>query len=139
MEIVDYHVHSTNSFDGKSSIEEVCKKALDMGLIEVCFTEHFSVDPRDVSYGVLNYEKYSLEIERAKEKFFDKLKINKGLEIGEPHLKQFKKDLENQLIKMDLDFIIGSVHNIDGVKLRTYIQNKSKYNIYYDYFNEKKK
>ena len=136
MEIVDYHVHSTNSFDGKSSIEEVCKKALDMGLIEVCFTEHFSVDPRDVSYGVLNYEKYSLEIERAKEKFFDKLKINKGLEIGEPHLKQFKKDLENQLIKMDLDFIIGSVHNIDGVKLRTYIQNKSKYNIYYDYFNE---
>ena len=50
MEVVDYHVHSNNSFDGKNSIEEMCRKAIEKNLSEICFTEHFSVDPRDVRY-----------------------------------------------------------------------------------------
>ena len=29
MEVVDYHVHSNNSFDGKNSIEEMCTKAIE--------------------------------------------------------------------------------------------------------------
>lgn len=136
MKIVDYHVHSTNSFDGKSSIEEMCRKALKIGISEICFTEHFSVDERDVSYGFLNYKKYSSEVENAKKEFRKNLIINKGLEIGEPHLTQYKKELRYQLGEMELDFIIGSVHNIDGVKLRTYMQDKSKYDVYYDYFKE---
>ena len=136
MKIIDYHVHSTNSFDGKSTIGEMCRKGMEMGLSEICFTEHFSVDPRDVSYGVLDYAKYSEEIREAKENFEGRLVIKKGLEIGEPHLKQYKMDLEENLEKMDLDFIIGSVHNIDGIKLRTYMQNKSKYEIYHNYFKE---
>ena len=94
MKIVDYHVHSTNSFDGKNTIEEMCRKAIEMGLYEICFTEHFSVDPRDVSYGILNYERYDDEIEKAKEKFSGRLHIKKGMEIGEPHLKEYKKDFE---------------------------------------------
>ena len=57
MKVVDYHVHSNNSFDGKNSIEEMCRKAIEKNLSEICFTEHFSVDPRDVSYRVLDYEK----------------------------------------------------------------------------------
>ncbi len=136
MKIVDYHVHSTNSFDGKSSIEEMCQKALEMKLYEICFTEHYSVDSRDVSYGVLDYEKYSHEIEKVKEKFNGSLIIGKGLEIGEPHLKKCRKELDIQTKKMNLDFIIGSIHNIDGVKLRLYMKDKEKDKVYYDYFYE---
>ena len=51
-------------------------------------------------------------------------------------MKQYKKDLEKEMKRMNLDFIIGSIHNIDGVKLRLYMQNKNKYDIYYNYFNE---
>lgn len=136
MDIVDYHIHSTNSFDGKSTVEETCEKAVEIGISEICFTEHFSVDPRDVSYGVLDYKRYSEEILKAREKFGERLIIGKGLEIGEPHLENYKENLKNQLDKMDLDFIIGSVHNIDGVKLRTYMKDKDKYSLYYDYFRE---
>ena len=46
MKIVDYHVHSTNSFDGKNTIEEMCRKAIEMGLYEICFTENINVEPR---------------------------------------------------------------------------------------------
>ena len=37
---------------------------------------------------------------------------------------------------MNLDFIIGSVHNINTLKLRTYIKGKNKKEIYEDYFKE---
>ena len=33
MKVVDYHVHSNNSFDGKNSIEEMCKKAIEIKII----------------------------------------------------------------------------------------------------------
>ena len=33
------------------------------------FTEHFSVDPTDVSYNVLDYNRYHKEIEECKEAF----------------------------------------------------------------------
>ena len=64
------------------------------------------------------------------------LLIKKGLEIGEPHLTGCREDLENFIRGTDLDFIIGSVHNINGVKLRLFMKNKKKYDIYQDYFEE---
>lgn len=136
MEIVDYHVHSDNSFDGKASIISICKKAIEVGLSEICFTEHFSVDPTDVSYNVLDYKKYHREIQECKDVFKEKLIIREGLEIGEPHISNLKYDLTNQLKEMNLDFIIGSVHNISTVKLRSYMKGKNKKEIYGDYFNE---
>lgn len=136
MKVIDYHIHSTNSFDGKSSVEEMCQKAVEIGNYEICFTEHFSVDPRDVSYGVLNYEQYRNDIKKAQKEFGKRLNIKFGLEIGEPHLEEYVDDLVFQISKMNLDFIIGSVHNINGVKLRLFMQDKEKYDVYYEYFEE---
>lgn len=134
MEIIDYHVHSCNSFDGKASVEDICRSAVKLGICEICFTEHFSVDPYDVSFNVLNYDRYSSDIDRSVELFKNKLNIKKGLEIGEPYL--FRDSLEEKLGNMELDFIIGSIHNINSLKLRLYIQGKEKSRIYEDYFEE---
>jgi len=134
MEYVDYHVHSNNSFDGKFKIIDMCKRAATLGIAEICFTEHFSIDPKDVSYNVLNYYKYSEEINAAREKLKDKIIIKKGLEIGEPYI--LKKNLEDEVKKMNLDFIIGSIHNINSLKLRLSMRNKDKKYVYSDYFDE---
>ena len=136
IKVIDYHVHSDNSFDGKSDVDNICQEGIKKGVREICFTEHFSVDPRDVSFGVLDYSKYTCEINEARKKYEKHLLIKKGLEIGEPHLTEYKDDLENFIRKTDLDFIIGSVHNINGVKLRLFMKNKKKYNVYQDYFEE---
>lgn len=69
MKVIDYHVHSNNSFDGINSIYDICRSAIKHGIYEICFTEHFSVDPKDVSYGVLDYNKYHEEIKTFKEYF----------------------------------------------------------------------
>lgn len=134
MEYVDYHVHSDNSFDGKFKIVDMCRKAASIGITEMCFTEHFCVDPKDVSYKFLNYNKYSDDIEKAREVLKGKLVIKKGLEIGEPYI--LKNTLSEEIAKMDLDFIIGSIHNINSFKLRLYMANKDKKYVYYDYFKE---
>lgn len=136
MYIADYHHHSKFSFDGKDDLMDICKNAVANNIQEICFTEHFDVDPKDVSFGVLDYKKYHETIDLCREIYRDKLIIKRGLEIGEPHLKPYVKDLENELSNMDLDFIIGSVHNINSVKLRLTMPNKSVEKIYQDYFAE---
>ena len=40
----DYHIHSTFSPDGKSSMEEMILRAIDLNLKEICFTDHVDYD-----------------------------------------------------------------------------------------------
>lgn len=37
----DYHVHSTISPDAKGTMEEMCNAAMDAGIEEVAFTDHY--------------------------------------------------------------------------------------------------
>lgn len=134
MMYMDYHVHSFYSFDGKANVEDICAAAINKGLSEICFTEHFSINPHDPSYNFFDYDSYSKSIEMLKAKFQDKLEIRKGIESGEPHVN--KEKLDEIVEKFDLDFIIGSVHNIGNLKLRKYMKGKEKKTIYKDYFNE---
>ncbi|MCY6371043.1 histidinol-phosphatase HisJ family protein [Clostridium ganghwense] len=131
---MDYHLHSQHSFDGKSTLSAICNSAVNKGIKEVCFTEHFSVDPEVPTYGYLDFHKYFSEIDECKNKYSKNLIIRKGVEICEPHLNS--KKLQQTLKDKDLDFIIGSVHNIDKLKLRNYIKNKNNFEAYKGYFKE---
>lgn len=136
MKIFDQHLHSNFSFDSQATMLDECQSAIDKGLAGINFTEHYSVDELDVSYGVLHYDKYSAEIENCRQLFNGKLIIGKGLEIGEPHLTKCASQLKTELSKMKLDIIIGSVHNIGSKKLRLYMEGKSKDELYGNYFHE---
>ena len=49
--VADMHVHSTHSFDGKNSIEEMCAAAIEQGISQLCFTEHYDVNPHSSAAG----------------------------------------------------------------------------------------
>jgi len=134
IEFIDYHLHSTNSFDGKDKLIDICKNAIKLKLDEICFTEHFSINPNDPSFNYLDFEKYSDEIEECRNSFGDIIAIKKGLEIGEPHIR--RDGIDYYLKDKDIDFIIGAVHNIGDLKLRRYMQDREKEQIYMDYFKE---
>lgn len=136
MERYDQHVHSAYSFDSKEHLEDECEAAMQKGLQGITFTEHFSVDPLDVSYGVLRYDAYRRAVTDCQKKYSGELHIGCGLEIGEPHLKKCEADLKQAVQSMQLDFIIGSIHNIDSVKLRNFQKGKTKDEIYAQYFEE---
>lgn len=134
IEIFDYHLHSKHSFDGNDKIIDICKNAIKLTISEICFTEHFTVNPKDVSYKYLDYHVYSNDVIECIEKFGNSLKIKKGLEVGEPHIR--KEILDNYMEDKNFDYIIGSIHNIGDMKLREHISNNTKEEFYQDYFEE---
>ncbi|MDL2226029.1 histidinol-phosphatase HisJ family protein [Eubacteriales bacterium OttesenSCG-928-M02] len=111
----DFHIHSTISFDGKSTIEEHIKRADALGLDEICITEHYNVlspmrptlkegiDPR-----LPDLPAYQREIQRVRNLGY-RSELRMGLELG------LYNDLsceitEDMLKGVDLDFILLGAH-----------------------------
>lgn len=130
----DYHLHSTYSFDANQSIESIIIKAISMELNEICLTEHISFDHQDISYNFFDFEDYRNQIQRLSAKYSEKINIKKGLEIGEYHL--YKDEFDKYFKENNLDFIIGSIHNINGKGLRTNITENGIKSTYENYFKE---
>ena len=115
MNPVDFHIHTTLSCDGHCTIEEVCRKAIEIGLQAVCFTEHFDLDTNDPGYGFFNYEEYSSQVDEARRCFGGQLTILKGIEAD--YQRRFESQLRRWLSNKQLDLVLGSVHYVDGVTL----------------------
>ncbi|MBK1812181.1 histidinol-phosphatase HisJ family protein [Clostridium sp. YIM B02505] len=120
--LADYHMHTSFSDDSDYEMEEAVKKAIAIGLNEICFTEH-------VDHGVktdlnCDYEKYVEELKRCQEKYKDQIAIKLGIEFGmQLHtIDIFQKDFE----KYDFDFVILSCHQIDDQEFWTYDFQKGK-------------
>jgi histidinol-phosphatase (PHP family) len=134
MYLMDYHHHTNNSFDSKAVMEEVCKTAIEKGINEICFTEHYSLNPIAPTYGHMVFEKYLADIKNCQTHFEDQLTVKVGIEICEPH--QLMDDYKKVLEPLNLDFILGSVHNVNNQKLRKYMEKKQRDDVYRGYFTE---
>jgi histidinol-phosphatase (PHP family) len=133
MYIMDYHHHTNHSFDSTANMVDVCKKAIENEIQEICFTEHFSVNPLAPTYGHINFDHYLSEIRSCQEQFHTHLTIKAGIELCEPHL--LKDQYDETLKPLSLDFILGSVHNLNNQKLRLALSDHSL-EAYTHYFNE---
>ena len=106
----DYHMHSRVSFDARDTGLAMAQAAKARGLKEICFTDHIDYTPdMDMVFdtAVYNAEYDHLEVPG--------LLIRRGMEFG------LTPDNGDQL-KIDLgrrhfDFVLGSVHLVDGVDI----------------------
>ncbi len=106
----DYHMHSKVSFDAHDSGASMAQAAAARGLKEICFTDHFDYTPEmDMVFdtAVYNAEYDHLEVPG--------LLIRRGMEFGltPDNAEQLKKDLTRR----HFDFVLGSVHLVDGVDI----------------------
>ena len=126
----DYHVHTEFSDDSIYPMEDVIKDAVQMGIDEICFTDH-------VDYGIkvdwdsgeeivyrgnepfanVDYPRYMDEIKRMKELYGDKITIRTGLEFG----MQTHTILQYQALfdRYPFDFIILSIHQVEDKEFWT--------------------
>lgn len=135
MYLMDYHHHTDHSFDSKAPMIEVCKQAIAREVEEICFTEHFSVNPLSPTYGHMNFKKYFDDIKSCQQIFHDQLSIKAGIELCEPHLliDQYQSVLQD----WKFDCILGSIHNINNTKLRTFYNEKRNLTVSFtEYFQE---
>ncbi len=140
--ICDTHVHSNNSFDGESSVLEICNAACEKGLNTVIITDH--MEAPDIKLGDKspygNMRKSILksvsDVESLAPEFKDKLKLLKGMELGEPmHVPKLTK---KALDIADFDFILASVHNLKDMEDFYYLEynEKNVYPLLDKYFDE---
>ena len=118
----DYHMHSIVSFDGHNTGLELAQAARDRGLKEICFTDHVDFVPQAaVQTMVFDVKRYSQEYDSLE---VPGLKIRQGMEFGLTDGNQSL--LLQRLSQRHYDFVLGSVHFVDGVDVyfKEYWQDK---------------
>ena len=106
----DYHMHSRVSFDARDTGLAMALAAKERGLTEICFTDHIDYTPdMDMVFdtAVYNAEYDDLQVPG--------LLIRRGMEFGltPDNMDQLKIDLGRR----HFDFVLGSVHLVDGVDI----------------------
>lgn len=132
----DYHVHSEFSDDSREYMEAQIERAIELGLDEICFTDH-------VDYGIkkdweegnivwrgadlmsddrmvrnplanVNYPEYFGKLLRMQETYRDRITVRKGLEFGIQSITvpQFERLYEKW--QDELDFVLLSMHQVDN-------------------------
>ena len=106
----DYHMHSRVSFDGQDTGLAMALAAKERGLREICFTDHIDYTP-DMDM-VFDTAVYNAEYDHLQ---VPGLLIRRGMEFGltPDNAAQLKIDLGRR----HFDFVIGSVHLVDGVDI----------------------
>lgn len=119
----DFHMHSTVSYDGRHSPEQMAQAAVDAGLREICFTDHIDYVPTDaVQTMVYALEDYNAAYAGLRK---DDLTIRQGMEFG--MLPDNQPLFESCLAQRPYDFVLGSIHFTQGedVYFTPYWQGKT--------------
>lgn len=104
----DYHMHSNFSCDCQWSMAEMCQSAIDRGIRENGFTEHYDLHPGERCRDWFRPAPWWEEVTRCRERFAGQLTIRAGIEIGEPHI--FAAEAAQMLATLPFDYVIGSLH-----------------------------
>ena len=123
--MIDYHIHTKLCRHGKGELEDFVKSAINKGLVEIGFNEHYPEEfllkklPKKYHY-LIPIEDYSMKTEEfptyvdqvlhLREKYKDKIKVKLGAEFD--FLPQEATFLKNQIDKYEFDYVYGSIHQI---------------------------
>lgn len=109
MVFADFHVHSRVSFDATDSMVDLCKRALEIGLREICFTDHHDIYSDDFSMDIPLYVR---ELAAAREAF-PQLAIRSGLEAGDSP--ETRASMLRDIQRLQPDYVLLSTHAVNGI------------------------
>ena len=111
-DMYDYHLHSTHSGDGKVPDIVQAMAAIERGVKEICFTDHFDVDFPNAP--TMDFEvdipTYHDDIQFVREQFSDKLSVKWGIEVGMQPDERIMAETNRRLAGWEFDYMIASVH-----------------------------
>ena len=134
----DYHIHCEFSDDSRELMEKQVEKAIELGLDEICFTDHvdygikkdweegdiewrggdgmnYDMSEKDPLANV-NYPEYFGKLLRMKETYRDRISIKQGLEFGIQTITI--PQYENLYARYEdkLDFVLLSMHQVNNLE-----------------------
>lgn len=128
--LADYHVHTDFSDDSSYKMEAVVKDAIQMGMSEICFTDHVDYGIKyDWDWGCdipdregellanVDYPRYVETIQKLQHLYGNQITIQMGMEFGmQTHtIPQY----EALFKRYPFDFVILSVHQVEDKEFWT--------------------
>jgi histidinol-phosphatase (PHP family) len=120
--IADYHMHTTISPDGKNNMGQMCQTAIEKGISEIAFTDHFEIFTPDFKgsrysppgqFTVSYLKRYFEEFEKTQEIWDGKIRLKRAIELGQPHV---NPEFSAQILEMfSFDYVVGSMHKVDNI------------------------
>lgn len=112
MYLTDYHSHTRFSMDSKADLGEEAAQAVRMELAELCTTDHCDLIDEDAKRVYdLDWAPILEEYERVRAAYDGRLRLRMGIELGSaPADPACARKI---LSGAPLDFVIGSIHNLD--------------------------
>lgn len=131
----DYHLHTRGSADSTETMDRICGRAVELGLEEICFTEHYDTDPYDIGYTYYDDQQYERRLAAARARFAGRLVIRKGLEFD--FQSRYAGRVAERLAGWRFDYLIGSVHCVFGVMVSRTVTERhfppdEVYRVYFD-------
>lgn len=110
--ICDFHLHTGLSYDSNADINEVILSAIEKKMPFMAITDHHDFS---IEFGAFeqNPERYFDTVKAYSDKYSDKIKVAVGIEVGMEH--SHHKELDIFVNKKPFDFVIGSIHGVDGL------------------------
>ncbi len=109
---IDYHLHCYASFDSEASLSDMTEVLIQKGFKEICFTDHWDIMEKTPSAQIFAFEERDQELDQVINKYREKIRIRKGVELGQPWKNKRQTDEFMKISTGKLDYIIGSVHNL---------------------------
>lgn len=138
MKRCDLHIHSSMSPDSRETLDNICLRAIELGLDTISISDHYEFYYPERKHDVFNpfhVEEEQKLIEQARIRYNGSLNICFGIEVGQPHL-----DFHNAMklvSSFDFDFVLASYHKVDGKDLmhHDYMDDESRRKTLYDYLD----
>lgn len=135
MYLVDYHMHSKYSFDGREELRDMCETAISRGLSEIAVTDHMDLYTEKPYEYILDCKALYKELQAVKEEYRGRLKVLTGAEVGQPQVNE--TEAARFMEDYPLDFVIGSIHNLWNDKdVADYDFKETDYHKIYDGYME---
>ena len=130
----DLHIHTCFSSDSTTDPESIIKKAIELGMPYICFTDHNEFEYEDDLF-ILDTGAYFDTLRELKDKYSKNISVLIGVEQG---LEVSKKTKINDFLKSHpFDFIIGSSHTVNGTDpyYPEYFNGRTTYEAICEYFS----
>lgn len=105
----DSHTHTSFSFDSDAPAEQMIRRACELEIEHYTITDHLEINMEETH----DCARKGAELfPQLKEKYKGRIKLHFGIELGQAlHDKELSEKI---LSDYDFDFVIGSLHNLEG-------------------------
>lgn len=117
MELYDQHLHSKHSFDSRAEPADSVRRAVELGLAGLSFTEHYDTHPDERDGCIYDHVAYTNTIERLRDDFGETLRIGKGVEVD--YQADQMPGVVDFLDRGDFDIVLLSVHWSKGLPVHS--------------------